>query len=98
MVSSKLSGKTDEMLGGNLVINEHPIQGRIVVVILYPLHAVETGIKSRWIGQLAQVQTVFFSFLFPCHTPCLVLSSCAELLNKGGKFLKKLWCCVSVRA
>ena len=98
MVSSKLSRKTDEMLGGNLVINEHPIQGRIVVVILYPLHAVETGIKSRWIGQLAQVQTVFFSFLFPCHTPCLVLSSCAELLNKGGKFLKKLWCCVSVRA
>ena len=45
MGSSKLSGKTDEMLGGNLVINEHPIQGRVVVVILYPLHTMETGIQ-----------------------------------------------------
>ena len=78
MGSSKLSGKTDEMLGSNLVINEHPIQGREVVVILYPLHAMETGIRSRWMSQLAQVQTVFFSFLFPCHTPSLVLSSAVQ--------------------
>ena len=79
-------------------MNEHPIQGRVAVVILYPLHAMETGIRSRWMGQLAQVQTAFFTSLFPCHTPSLALFSCAELLNKGGKFLKKLWCCVSVRA
>ena len=70
-------------------MDEHPIQGRVAVVILYPLHAMETGIRSRWMGQLAQVQTAFFTSLFPCHTPSLALFSCAELLNKGGKVSKE---------
>ena len=34
MGTSRLSGKSGEMLRGNLVMDQHPIQGGVVIVLL----------------------------------------------------------------
>ena len=45
MGTGELSGKPDEMLGGNLVMEEHSIQGRVVILLVNSCY-METGISS----------------------------------------------------
>lgn len=48
--TGKLSGKPDKMLGGNLWMDWHFIQGG-VVILLVPLCYMETRIRLSWVGQ-----------------------------------------------
>ena len=52
MDTSELFAKTSEMLGGNLVMDWHPIQGGSSDTLS---HAEETGISCGSVGHLAPV-------------------------------------------
>ena len=45
MGTSELSGKPRDMLGGNLGMDWHPIQGRVAVLLVTSCY-METGISS----------------------------------------------------
>ena len=49
----KLSGKPNEMLGGYLALDWHPIQRGVVILLV----AIETRISSRWVGHVTQIRT-----------------------------------------
>ena len=50
MGNGELSGKPDGMLGGNVVMEWHPIQGGGVVILLIALCIIEPGISCGWMG------------------------------------------------
>lgn len=50
MGTSELSGKPRDMLGGNLGMDWHPIQGRVVVLLVTSCY-METGISSCLVDQ-----------------------------------------------
>ena len=49
----KLSGKPNEMLGGYLALDWHPIQRGVVILLV----AIETRISSGWVGHVTQIRT-----------------------------------------
>ena len=51
--TGKLSGKPNEMLGGYLALDWHPIQRGVVILLV----AIETRISSRWVGHVTQIRT-----------------------------------------
>ena len=57
MGTEELSGKPDEILGGNVVIDWHPIQG-VVVTLLVARYCMETSKSSGYVGQKTGVQTL----------------------------------------
>ena len=63
MSTEELLGRPDEILGGNLVIDWHPIQGG-VVTLLVAWCFMETGKSSSYVGQKTGVQTLSL----PLHT------------------------------
>ena len=52
-VTGKLSGKPNEMLGGYLALDRHPIQRGVVILLV----AIETRISSGWVGHVTQIRT-----------------------------------------
>ena len=52
-VTGKLSGKPNEMLGGYLALDWHPIQRGVVILLV----AIETRISSGWVGHVTQIRT-----------------------------------------
>ena len=57
MGTEELSGKPDEILGGNVVIDWYPIQGG-VVTLLVARYCMETSEGSGYVGQKTEVQTL----------------------------------------
>ena len=57
MGTEELSGKPDEILGGNVVIDWYPIQGG-VVTLLVARYSMETSESSGYVGQKTRVQTL----------------------------------------
>ena len=49
------------MLGGNLAMDEHPIQGRVVILSVAPCYG--TGLSSGWVGFLWLVSDFTFTYL-----------------------------------
>ena len=45
MGTGKLSGKSDEMLGGNLEMDYHPIQGGAVILLVRLPHGMVTRVS-----------------------------------------------------
>ena len=80
MGSSKLSEKPDEMLGGNLAMNEHPIQGRVVQVILYPLLCYGNWDKIQVDGPIGSSTDCFFYLPVPMpHTLSCSVQLCRAI-------------------
>ena len=52
MGTSKLLGKSDEMLERNLALDKGPIQGEVIILVVC-LCFMETGISQGWVGHLA---------------------------------------------
>ena len=52
----ELSGKPDEMLGGDLAMDRPLIQGRIVILLVALCQ--EAGICFSWVAHWAEVQTL----------------------------------------
>ena len=52
----ELSGKPDEMLGGDLAIDRPLIQGRIVILLVALCQ--EAGVSFSWVVHRAGVQTL----------------------------------------
>ena len=52
MGTSKLLGKSDQMLERNLALDKGPIQGEVIIVVVC-LCFMETGISRGWVGHLA---------------------------------------------
>ena len=64
--TGELSGRPDEMLGGgggrrrgNLVMDWHPFQGRVVILLVMSCYK-ETGMSSGRMGHVARMQTLPF--------------------------------------
>ena len=61
MDTGQLSGKSDKMLGSNLVMDQHSIQGEVVLIILLVASCYENPDKlPQDQGHLAQVKNSSF--------------------------------------
>ena len=49
MGTVKLSGKPDKMLGGNLALDWHPIQGGVVLLLVVPCDIDQDMPSSLWV-------------------------------------------------